>query len=224
MNSGDEIFLKNFTLFSNMSDKHLAEISELLERKFFTTGESIFLQGEEGESVYFIRKGKVKALMSSPEGEEQILEILHRGDVFGEVVLFGIENYPATAVAMDNVEVLLLSRSKFKDYFNRNPEIGWGMLQEMAIKLRNAQRKIENLGLRDTRGRVATLLLDLLDRFGDQKKKFILELNRQEMASLIGTSRETVSRTLSEFKNEGLIDIEGNRVIIKDLEGLQRWN
>ena len=93
------------------------------------------------------------------------------------------------------------------------------MLHEMAIKLRNAQSKIKNLGLRDTKGRVATLLLNLYRKHGDENNEFTLELNRQEMASLLGTTRETVSRTLSEFRNEGLIELDGNRVKIKDLEG-----
>ena len=118
---------------------------------------------------------------------------------------------------------MFLSLSKFKEYFYQNPEIGWGMLHEMAIKLRNAQSKIKNLGLQDTKGRVATLLLNLYRKHGDENNEFTLELNRQEMASLLGTTRETVSRTLSEFRNEGLIELDGNRVKIKDLEGLARW-
>ncbi|NLJ83536.1 MAG: Crp/Fnr family transcriptional regulator [Halanaerobiaceae bacterium] len=223
MSSEDIKFLKNYVLFSHMDMKYLEEISQLLGRKTFPAGSTIFYEGEKGESVYFLKKGRIKALKSNVDGEEQILEILQAGDVFGEVVLFGIEEYPATTVAMEDVDLLSLSRSKFKEYFYQNPEIGWGMLHEMAIKLRNAQSKIKNLGLRDTRGRVATLLLNIYHRHGDGDNGFTLKLNRQEMASLLGTTRETVSRTLSEFKNEGLIEIDGNRVIIKNLEGLERW-
>ena len=224
MNKKEEyIFLKKFILFSNMNETHLNEISKLLSRKEYPAGTTLFFEGDPGENVYFLRKGKVKALKSNPSGEEQILEILQAGDVFGEVVLFGIDQYPATAVAMDDAEVVYLSRKKFKDYFYKNPELGWGMLQEMAHKLQRAQKKIENLGLRDTKGRVATLLIDLLYKFGDEKNKLSLELNRQEMASFIGTTRETVSRTLSDFKNESLIEIKGNRIIIKDMEGLKGW-
>ena len=219
MSSEDIKFLKNYVLFSHMDMKYLEEISQLLGRKTFPAGSTIFYEGEKGESVYFLKKGRIKALKSNVDGEEQILEILQAGDVFGEVVLFGIEEYPATTVAMEDVDLLSLSRSKFKEYFYQNPEIGWGMLHEMAIKLRNAQSKIKNLGLRDTRGRVATLLLNIYHRHGDGDNGFTLKLNRQEMASLLGTTRETVSRTLSAFKNEGLIEIAGTRVIIKSLEG-----
>ena len=223
MSSEDIKYLKSYVLFSYMELKHLEEISQLLERRSYPAGSTIFYEGEEGQGVYFLKKGRVKALKSNTEGEEQILEIMQAGDVFGEVVLFGIEEYPATTVAMEDTDVLFLSRSKFKEYFYQNPEIGWGMLHEMAIKLRNAQSKIKNLGLRDTKGRVATLLLNLYRKHGDENNEFTLELNRQEMASLLGTTRETVSRTLSEFRNEGLIELDGNRVKIKDLDGLARW-
>ncbi|MFW6022504.1 MAG: Crp/Fnr family transcriptional regulator [Halanaerobiaceae bacterium] len=215
-------FLKKFTLFSGLDDKHLLDIYNLMKRNEYSAGTTLFFQGDPGEYVFFLRKGKIKALKSNPAGEEQILDILQPGDVFGEVVLFGIDEYPATAVAMQDVEVIFLSREKFKDYFYKNPDIGWGMLQEMALKLRRAQRKIENLGLRDTRGRVAALLIDLLFKFGDSKNKVYLDLNRQEMASFIGATRETVSRILSEFKNNGLISIDGNRIYINDMAGLKK--
>lgn len=215
-------FLREFTLFSRMEEKHLAEIYSLLERREYPSGAALFLEGDQGEGVYFLRKGGVKALKSSPSGEEQILEILQTGDVFGEVVLFGISEYPATTIAMGDIEVFFLASNRFKEYFHENPDIGWGMLQEMALKLKKSQEKIENLGLRDTKGRVAVLLTDLLYKFGNSRNKLVLTLNRQEMASFIGTSRETVSRTLSEFKNEGLIEIDGSSIFIKDLAGLKK--
>ncbi|MFW6270669.1 MAG: Crp/Fnr family transcriptional regulator [Bacillota bacterium] len=222
MGSIDELsLLKKSTLFSELDRKQLEELSELLLRKIYSQNDVLFYQGDPGENVFFLKKGKVKALKRSSDGEEQILDIFQRGDVFGEVVLFGVEDYPASAIAMEEVEVATLSKIAFKNYFYKNPDLGWGMLQEMARKLRQAQNKIETLGLKDTKGRVATLLIDLLYRFGDIDSKAVLELNRQEMANFIGSSRETVSRTLSDFKNEGLIEISGNRIYIKDMQGLR---
>lgn len=206
-----------------MKDSYLKEINKLVKTSHYNKNSFLFFQGDPGKSVYFLRKGKVKAIKSNPEGEEQILEILQPGDVFGEVVLFGIDYYPATAVAMQDVTVSILSRKKFKDYFYKNPDLGWGMMQEMARKLDRAQRKVENLGLRDTRGRVASMLIDLLNDFGDTGDKLILDINRQEMANFIGTTRETVSRTLSEFRKKHLIKIKGNRILIKDIEGLNKY-
>ncbi|MFW6389700.1 MAG: Crp/Fnr family transcriptional regulator [Halanaerobiales bacterium] len=217
-------FLKKFTLFSKLGSKDLSELGQLLKSRSFDDKTILFQQGDVGHNVYFIREGKVKAVKTTAEGEEQILEILSSGDVFGEVVLFGIEKYPATAVAMGNVKVELLSREEFKKYFNKNPHIGWGMLEVMANKLSRAQRKIKNLGLNDTRGRLANLLVDLLYNFGDADSKLVLDLNRQEMANYIGTTRETVSRALSQFKKDGLIDIQGNKIFIIDLDSLKQWD
>lgn len=216
-------YLKSFPLFAEMTEEELSEIHQLLEIRTYPDGKTLFFQGDRGEGVYFLKKGKIKAIKSSPDGSEQILEILQPGDVFGEVVLFGIEEYPATTVAIGEVEVSFLSIANFRNYFNENPQIGWGMLRVMALKLKRAQHKIKNLGLRDTKGRVATLLIDLLYEFGDSQEEIKLDINRQEMASFIGTTRETVSRTLSEFKNEGLIDIEGNKIYIRDIKGLKEW-
>lgn len=216
-------FLKSFILFSEMKDEELKEIDKLLESRVYPDGATIFFQGDSGDKVYFLREGKIKVLKSSIEGDEQILEIIQPGGVFGEVVLFGIDNYPATTRALGEVKVDYLSRSKFREYFNNNPEIGWGMLKVMARKLARSQHRIENLGLRGTKGRVATLIIDMLYDFGDRKNNIELNFNRQELANFIGTSRETVSRTLSEFRNEGLIKINGNKIKILDLEGLKEW-
>lgn len=221
MSERDHDFLKEFELFSWMDEKHLTEIYRLLERREYPPGVALFHEGNQGEGVFFLRKGKVKALKTSQSGEEQILEILQPGDVFGEVVLFGISEYPATTIAMGEIEVFFLSISRFREYFYENPDIGWGMLKEMARKLKKAQEMVENLGLRDTKGRVAALLLDLLYKFGNSRNELATKLNRQELASYAGTTRETVSRTLSEFKNKGLIEIDGSRILIRDLEGLK---
>ncbi|MTI61010.1 MAG: Crp/Fnr family transcriptional regulator [Firmicutes bacterium] len=218
-----EPFLRNFILFSEMSDSDLIAISALLESSSSHNGEIIFMQGDIGNNVYFIKKGKVKAVRNNVNGDEQILEILQPGDVFGEVVLFGIDEYPATAIALDEVELVFLSKMRFKEYFTANPQIAWGMLRVMAKKLYRAQRKIENLGLKDTRARVATLIIDMLIDFGETENELVLDINRQEMANYIGTSRETVSRVLSDFKNKDIIEVNGNRIFIKDFSALKEW-
>ena len=217
----DLSFLKNFLLFSELKDKELQKINEIIITVNYPEQYTIFFEGEKGERVYFLNKGKVKVLRSSKEGNEQILDIIKEGEVFGEVVLFDIEEYPATTRTISEVEVSYLKRSHFREFFNNNPNIGWGMLKVMARKLTRSQHQIENLGLRKTRGRVATLILDMIDDFGSEENKVILNFNRQELANFIGTSRETVSRTLNKFKEEGLIKLEGDKLIVLNSEGLR---
>ena len=165
----------------------------------------------------------MKVIKTTEDGSEQILEILQAGDVFGEVVLFGINNYPATARTMEDIKVNFLNRDDFKEYFNKNPQIAWGMLKVMAKKLAKAQHRIENLGLRNTKGRVARLIMDLLDDFGDKQDEFVLDISQSDLANFIGTSRETVSRTLSEFRKKDLLKMTDNKIIINDLDGLKNY-
>lgn len=214
-------FLKNFILFSEMSTEKLKKINDLLQSETYPDNYTIFFEGETGDRVFFLREGKVKVIRSNKEGDEQILEIIQSGDVFGEVVLFGIDNYPGTTRTIGEVKVDYLTRDKFRNYFSNNPDIGWGMLRVMARKLTRSQHKIKNLGLRKTRGRVANLLIDMLNDFGDSDRNVILNLKQQELADFIGTSRETVSRTLNQFKKEGIIKIKGNKLTILNLEKLQ---
>lgn len=225
MKKGNNLeFLKRWILFAEMDRSELEQVNNLLESESFNSGDTLFLEGEVGDKAFFLKKGRVKVIKSTPTGDEQILDIFQPGELFGEVVLFGIGEYPATAVAMEQLQVEALSREKFREYFNQHPKIAWGMLSIMARKLYRAQSKIRDLGQRDAKGRVATLLLDLLNNSGDfQTEQAILDINRQEMADYIGTTRETVSRTLSEFRSLKLVEMKDNRIYIKDLAGLKQW-
>ena len=215
-------YLRNFLLFSEMNDNELSDISKLLKKKKYSSEHTIFLQGEKGEKVYFLLQGKIKVVKITSDGSEQILEIINPGEVFGEVVLFGVGGYPATTRTMEEVELYVLNRKEFRRYFKLNPEIGWGMLKVMARKLRNSQRRIENLGLRTTKGRIVSLLIDMMEEY-QGNNKVILNFNQSELANYLGTSRETVSRTLSEFRKNDLIEKKGNKLSILDLEGLKQY-
>ncbi len=216
-------FLKKFIFFSDMEDRELSQITKFIKTCHYPEGYNIFFEGEEGTGVYFLKEGRVKVIKSSLSGKEQILDILNPGQIFGEVILFGIDKYPATTRTMDNVTVGVLSKELFKDYFKNNQQFAWAMLQEMAQKLYRSQRKIKSLGLRNTKGRVAFLILELFSKQGDNPKKNVsLDINQQEMSDYIGTSRETVSRTLSQFRKQGLIELQRNHLTILDIEGLRK--
>ncbi|MGM0411287.1 MAG: Crp/Fnr family transcriptional regulator, partial [Bacillota bacterium] len=216
-------YLKELVLFSEMNEDELLEINNLIKTVTYPGGYTLFFQGDEGKKVFFLKEGKVKIVKTAEDGSEQILEILQSGDVFGEVVLFGINHYPATARTMEDIKVNYLNRDDFKEYFNKNPQIAWGMLKVMAQKLAKAQHRVENLGLRNTKGRVARLIMDLLDDFGNKEDEFVLDISQSDLANFIGTSRETVSRTLSEFRKKDLLKMTDNKIIIKDLNGLKNY-
>lgn len=222
MSNMDINYLKEFILFSKLNDDQLHEINELIKTKTYPGGYTLFQEGDKGERVFFLKEGKVKVMKTKMDGSVQILEILQAGDIFGEVVLFGIDEYPASTRTLEDIKVNYLNKDDFKTYYNKNPQIGWGMLKVMAQKLAKAQHRIENLGLRNTKGRIARLIMDMIKDFGNNQNEFVLDVSQKDLANFIGTSRETVSRTLSEFRKNDLVELKNSKLIVKDIEGLKK--
>ncbi|MGM0415104.1 MAG: Crp/Fnr family transcriptional regulator [Bacillota bacterium] len=213
----DFTFLKSFLIFSDLEESQLKDIYELLNEKSYQKGETIFLAGDKGESMFFLREGKVKITRNSPDGKEHIVKFIEPGEVFGEVILFGHEIYPATTICLEDSRLNLLKRDDFKDYFLENPEIGWGMLKTMADKLFFSQSRIESLALLDSKTRIIQSLLDM----AGEDDLALKEMSQQQLANYLGLTRETVSRNISQLKDEGLIENQGRKVLILDREGLE---
>ncbi|PRX34903.1 CRP/FNR family transcriptional regulator [Orenia metallireducens] len=216
--------LKEHPYFSELDSEKLIEISKLIITKSYKKGEIIFFEGDLGESLYLVKSGKVKLIKMVESGEEQIINIVKTGDIFAEVVLFDDGNYPATAITMEDTEVGIINGRDIEKLMYRIPEIALKILKVMSKRLRRAQQRIRNLGLKDTTSRTASALVYLAQEHGvgdETKVEINLSLTQQELASLIGTSRETVSRTLNKFKDEGLVLVSRQKIVIKDLAGLK---
>ncbi len=211
--------LKSFSIFSSLTEEQLNDISGLLQYKSFSPGETIFIEGEIGTSMYFLKSGSVKIVKTNMEGEEQIIKFIEPGEVFGEVVLFGVKTYPATTICQKKTETALLTRDSFREYFLSNPEIGWGMLKTMAGKLYFSQGRIKSLALQNSRARIAQAIYDLAEK---EKRGYVLKnLSQEDLANYLGITRETVSRNMSRLKEENLIESSGGELILLDREGLK---
>ncbi|OCL26455.1 cAMP-binding protein [Orenia metallireducens] len=220
----EEDILKEHPYFSELDTDKLVEISKLIITKSYKKGEIIFFEGDLGESLYLVKSGKVKLIKMVESGEEQIINIVKAGDIFAEVVLFDDGNYPATAITMEATEVGIINGKDIEKLMYRIPEIALKILKVMSKRLRRAQQRIRNLGLKDTTSRTASALVYLAQEHGigdETKVEINLSLTQQELASLIGTSRETVSRTLNRFKDDGLVSVSRQKIIIRDLAGLK---
>ncbi|SDL37969.1 Crp/Fnr family transcriptional regulator [Halarsenatibacter silvermanii] len=217
MTSPNKQLLKKVDLFSSMEEKQIEELSDLLEFHSFSEGEAIFRAGEKGRKMYLLKSGRVKIIKISPDGKEQIIKFLEKGEIFGEVVLFGVEYYPVTTICQKSSEIGILSRKKFRSYFLGNPMIGWNMLEVMAQKLYFTQQRIENLAMKDARRRISQALLELSGADNNVVESF----NQEEFASYLGVTRETISRNISKMKREGLIKRKGSKLVIKDIESLK---
>ncbi|NLC11726.1 MAG: Crp/Fnr family transcriptional regulator [Firmicutes bacterium] len=220
-------FLKDVNFFDVLGDNELAEIAALLVTRHYRKGQVIFMEDEPGEALYILRKGLVKLSKLSEEGREQVLHYVHPGSIFAEVVIFDGGPYPATAEAVDDSEVGVLYNKDMEQLLLQEPELALKMLRLMSRRLRAAQRTIRDLALKDAYSRMSGLLLRLQKRQGLQGEgeRLVLktEMTRQEMASIIGVTRETVARILSRWQKESIIEVHRDKIIILNQEKLLDW-
>ncbi len=219
-------YLKKIPFFTGFTDDELELVSAVMVEKKYDRNALLFLEGDRGEALFVIRKGRVKISKSTADGREQILHMLRDGDIFAEVILFDQGPYPATAEAVDDTSVWLLRCDDMEKLLQTHPLLGVKLLRIMSKRLRQAQLLIRDLALHDAYGRLAGLLLRFIRREGKQAKEGIildLELTRQDIASMIGTSRETVARILSRFQKDGILVLDRQRITILDAEKLRDW-
>jgi CRP-like cAMP-binding protein len=214
-------FLSRVPIFSELSKETLDKIEKVGQRKKFNKGEIILLEDDAGTALFIIINGKVKVSRSSNDGKEVILTILNADDFFGEMAILDGQKRSATVSAIEPSEVFVIQRDDFINLLYAHPEISIALLQELTRRLRNADMKIKSLSLKDAEGKVATVILQIADDIGKIKhgKVEIEKLPlQQDLANMAGTSRETISRTLHSFAKKGLVEMDGNKLIITDYE------
>ena len=218
--------LRKVFLFGPLSDSDLALIEGLLIHRKYPKGSYIIMEGEPGEALFIIHSGRVKIFKTSPDGREQILNILRDGSVFAEVVLFDGGGYPASAQALEDAAVSMLQTRDMEVMLEKHPQLAIKLLRIMGARLRRAQGLIGDLALQDANGRLAALLLRAAWQKGRRTGEGIeinLTLTRQELASMMGTTRETVARILSRFQRDGILRVQKQKITILSEEKLREW-
>ena len=211
--------LQSCTLFSGLPEGQLSEIVSICYEKKFGRGENIFFEGDDGNGFYMVNTGKVKIYKMSPAGKEHILHIFGPGEPFGEVPVFHGQPFPASAECLAKSTVFFFPREKFVKLVIDNPSIALKMLAVLSMRLRRFATQIENLSLKEVPARLAGYLLYLQEEQGGLDT-VELEISKGQLASLLGTIPETLSRIFSKMSDEGLIEVEGRRISIKDKEAL----
>lgn len=218
--------LRKIMLFSYLDGHQLAEIDNVIMERNYQKGRIIFVEGEPGESVFFLREGRVKISKQSEDGREQILHFIHPGEMFAEVVLFDGGPYPATAEAVEDSKVGLVRNNDMERITLSNPGIALGILKIMSRRLRIAQKQINELALMDTSRRMVSTLLFLAAEQGAPSEKgtvIDISLTNQDLANMIGTSRETANRILSDLRRQKAVQIDKKQIIITDMKRLKSW-
>lgn len=210
-------FLKSVPIFSDLSDSTLNTISQKMVARSYDKGKMILLEDAAGETFFIMTKGTVKVTRLSDDGREVILAILGEGDFFGEMSLLDGEGRSANIVAIDDSDVLTLSRGDFLDILESFPKIAISFLEELARRLRKSDQQIESLSLSDADKRIGMVLSRLSEELGMIKQGNVTIKNfpyQQDIANMAGTSRETVSRTLKVLEDNGYVGRKGRDLTI----------
>ncbi|HHY81349.1 MAG TPA: Crp/Fnr family transcriptional regulator [Clostridiales bacterium] len=219
-------FLKKIPYFSGISDEELKAITDIMIERMYHRGRIIFMEGEFGEAVHFVMEGKVKIYKTSDDGREHILFIAVPGDIFAEVILFNEVNYPATAEVIEDARIALIRNEDLENVLKAHPSMAVAIIKVLNKRLIDAQQQVKSLALHNTHGRTAEMLMKLAMEHGTQTEgglELDLNISRQELANMVGTTRETVTRVLMAFKKYKLIDINRNTIRITNPEKLKEW-
>jgi len=217
------INLKKIDLFKNLADDELKELEPYLSAVSFKKKEEIFSEGEAPEWFYFVFKGKVKITKLSQEGKEIILEVISPYDIFGGVAVLRNFPYPANAIAMENSDVVRISRKNLMRLVDRFPNLMYCIALQLGDRMKSSHDSLKNIALERVEARIAALLLKLATKVGVDTKDGILidmRLTKQDVADMVGTTVETSIRTFSKFKKQGLVTDSGGKLIIRDRKGL----
>jgi CRP-like cAMP-binding protein len=207
-------------LFNGLPDDQIAAIKQIAVEKKVNKGEILFSEGDEGKGFFVIAEGRLKVFKVSPEGKEQILHILGPGQPFGEVSVFAGQRFPANAQALENSRVIFLPRAAIVDLIAANPSLALNMLSVMSRKLRQFAVQIENLSLKEVPARLASYLVYLAEEHGADDV-ITLKISKGQLASILGTIPETLSRIFARLSGQNLIRVEGKRITILDRAGLE---
>jgi CRP/FNR family cyclic AMP-dependent transcriptional regulator len=213
--------LKSVPLFSTFSDAHLNTLLACVQHRSYPRGSYILRAGEETDALYIILSGRVKVLIPDEEGHEVILTVMGSHEYFGEMGLLDDQPRSASVETLESCEMLRLSKAGFTNVLKDNLELAMLIMRNLVRRLRDADRKIESLALIDVYGRVARLLIDLAQNV---EGKWIVEHAppKQEIARMIGASREMVSRVVKDLHKKGLIRAEKRRIQILDKLSMQK--
>ena len=213
----DISLLRRVPLFEVLKDDDLEAIARVTITRSYDKDQVIILAEEEGDALFIIADGQVKVSIVSEDGREVILSLLGEGAVFGELSLLDGKPRSANVVATQDTELYMVRRADFLQLIYTVPQIAVGLLAELAARLRKTDRKIEGLALLDVTSRISETLLQLADEQGSETKFGVSLEERpthQQLASMSGTTRETVSRVLKRLEGQGYISSEGRSITI----------
>jgi CRP/FNR family cyclic AMP-dependent transcriptional regulator len=211
--------LEKVPLFGQLGPADLQRVLELARERAYPKNSVILFEDDPGDALYVVATGQVKVVLIGEDGREVILSVLGEGEFFGEMALIDDEPRSAHVIAMEDSTLVVLRREDFTNILMQVPAIALALLKELSRRLRRVDEKVGSLVLLDVNGRVAQLLLELADEEGGER--ITRRLTHHTIAQMIGSSRETVSRTMRDLVDKGLVHISRKDITIKDRAALE---
>jgi CRP-like cAMP-binding protein len=216
-------YLRKIPLLEGVPSAKLAELAGAVEIREIARRQVIYLPGDPGDRVFFINGGRVKCSKVTRDGKELTLAYRGAGQMFGELCVIDGSPRDEMAEAMKNAIITELPREQFQELMLSDAQLAFNFACIVGERRRQIETKLEHLVFRDVQAKLAALLLELSEEYGvecEDGMQIGLKITHQEMANLIGSTRETISLTLAQFKKKGLLDLNGRTVVLKDQDGL----
>ena len=221
----DDATVRQAPLFRGLDDESAVSLRGSMSPVKISKGGTLFKEGDEGDRLYVVLEGKLKLGTASGDGRENLLSILGPGEMFGELSLFDPQPRTATATAVTDARLLALSHNQVIGLVTAHPRVALELLARLAQRLRRSNEVLADLVFADVPGRVAKAIIDLGTRFGSQKDDGLHvnhDLTQEELAQLVGASRETVNKALADFASRGWVRLEPRAVVVTDYERLAK--
>jgi CRP/FNR family transcriptional regulator len=223
--SATETILRKAALFAALSEDEMSALLRRVSSRKFERGEILFHEGDRCRGLFLVARGKIRIFKVSANGREQVLAIEGPGSSFAELPVFDGGNYPASASAFEDSEVLFISRKDFQDFCRDHPEVGLKVIAVVGSRLRRLVGIIEDLSFSTIRQRLIAQLLRLAQASPHRSAEGVrieLTKSQQDLAAELGTVRELISRNLGRLQAEGYLEVDGRNIVIKNLAGLKR--
>jgi len=220
-----EIVLRKTPLFKSLTEAEMRALAERVSKRHFQRGELLFGEGDPCTGLFLVASGKIRIFKLSAAGREQVLAVEEPGSSFAELPVFDGGNYPAAASALEDANVLFISRKDFQNFCREHPDVALKVIAVVGSRLRRLVGIIEELSFTTVRQRLIAVILRLAEASGRPSREGVhleLTMSHQDLASELGTVRELVSRNLSRLQAEGFLEVDGRKIIIKDPAGLRR--
>ncbi len=218
--------MKKVDIFKELSGEHLQQLTPLVALHRFAEKQVIYMPSDPRARLYAVLSGRVKLTQVSPEGKELVLCVLGKGDVFGELCLFDEGPHSTLATALEDAEIFTVKCSDLAKFMAEDPALVTALGKHVGERIRTLEQKLSDLVFKDVAQRLASLLVDLAHDYGEKTESgehvIEMKITHQDLAGLIGSTRETTTTTLNQFRDKGLIDFRRGQIIVRDIRRLEK--